>query len=224
MNKQLAETLEKKLGISQEQIVREEYEMIILKALFESKLGKSFVFRGGTALRLSYGSPRFSEDLDFSIIEDLDKKELKTLLKKVAEENEALQLKEALQKKYTYFGLLRVKEDFLRQPFSIKFEASIRPAEWKKDKDYQLLVLKSNVTALTVLAQVASLDWIKKEKKTIKPPRVRDVFDLWFIGQKSGKPVKMDFSAWGAKIVKRELHKLLPANDRKLLEQWLPEK
>lgn len=221
MNKQLAETLEKKLGISQEQIVREEYEMISLKALFESELGKSFVFRGGTALRLAYGSSRFSEDLDFSIIEDFDKKELKAVLKRIADQNEALRLKEALQKKYTYFGLFRVKEYFLKQAFSIKFEASIRPADWRKDKDYKLLTLNSQVTNLTVLAQIASLEWIEKEKKTIKPPRVRDVFDLWFIGQKLGKPVEMDFSAWEAKIVKRELHKLLPEKDRRLLAQWL---
>ena len=66
MNKQLADNLQKSLNISQEQIVREEYEMIILKQLFESELGRLFVFKGGTALRLAYGSPRFSEDLDFS--------------------------------------------------------------------------------------------------------------------------------------------------------------
>ena len=222
MNKQLADTLEKKLGISQEQIVREEYEMIILKSLFESELGKSFVFRGGTALRLAYGSPRFSEDLDFSVIESIDEKESKVLLKKIANQNEALQLKEALQKKYTYFGLFRVKEDFLKQTFSIKFEASIRPAEMQKNKDYRLLTLNSQVTNLTVLAQVASLEWIKKEKKTIKPPRVRDTFDLWLIDQKLGRRAKMNFSAWKASIVKRELRKLLPENDRRLLEQWLP--
>lgn len=165
MNKQLAEVLEKKLGISQEQIVREEYELVILKALFESELGKSFVFRGGTALRLAYDSPRFSEHLDFSIIEDVDEKKLKVLLKKIAGQNQALQLKEALQKKFAYFGLFRVKEDFLKQAFSIKFEASIRPIEMQKDKDYRLLTLSSQVSALTVLAQVASLEWIRKKKK-----------------------------------------------------------
>lgn len=224
MNKQLADTLEKKLGISQEQIVREEYEMIILKALFESKLGKLFVFRGGTALRLAYGSPRFSQDLDFSIIENIGEKELNVLLKRIAGQNKALQLKEALQKKYTYFGLFRVKEDFLKQAFSIKLEASIRPIEMRKNKDYRLLMLNSQVTNLTALAQVAGLEWIKKEKKTIKPPRVRDIFDLWFIGQKLGKRSKMDFNAWKSSIIKRELYKFLPENDRRLLEQWLPEK
>jgi len=224
MNKELAKILEKRLGISQEQIVREEYEMVILKALFESVVGKSFVFGGGTALRLAYGSPRFSEDLDFSVIENFDREKLKTLLEKIANRNESLQLKEALQKRYTYFGLFRVKEDFLQQAFSIKFEASVRPVKMQKDKDYRLLVLDSQVTNLTVLAQVVSLEWIGKEKKRIRPLRVRDIFDLWFIAQKLGKRAKMDFGGWETKIVKRELHKLLPENDRGLLEQWLPKR
>ncbi|MBC8386663.1 MAG: nucleotidyl transferase AbiEii/AbiGii toxin family protein, partial [Actinobacteria bacterium] len=101
MNKQLVESLQKSLGISQEQIVREEYEMIILKQLFESELGKSFVFKGGTALRLAYGSQRFSEDLDFSVVEDFDKNKLDSLLKRVADQYETLKLIETIQKKYT---------------------------------------------------------------------------------------------------------------------------
>ncbi len=224
MNKELAEILEKRLGISQKQVVREEYEMVILKTLFESETGKSFIFKGGTALRLAYGSPRFSKDLDFSVIENFDRKKLKALLEKIADQNESLQLKEALQKRYTYFGLFRIKEDFLKQALSIKFEVSIRPVKIRKDKDYQLLALSSKVTNLTALAQVASLEWIEKEKKTIKPPRIRDIFDLWLIAQKLGKGAKMDFGGWEAKVVRRELHKLLPENDRRLLEQWLPKR
>jgi predicted nucleotidyltransferase component of viral defense system len=173
---------------------------------------------------LAHGSPRFSEDLDFSIIGDFDRKKLKQSLEKIADQDESLQLKEALQKRFTYFGLFKVKEDSLHQPLSIKFEASTRPVKMQKDKDYQLLVLDSQVTNLTVLAQVASLEWIEKEKKTIKPPRVRDIFDLWFIAQRLDKPAKMDFSGWETKVVKRELHKLLPENDRRLLEQWLPKR
>lgn len=223
MNKQLADSLQKSLGISQEQIVREEYEMIILKTLFESELGKSFVFKGGTALRLAYGSPRFSEDLDFSVIEKFDKKVLDKLLKSIADQYEVLKFIEARQKYFTYFALFKVKEDLTPQAFSIKFEASIRPVDWKKDKDYQLLVLNSKVTNLTVLTQVASLERIEQEKLTIDPPRVRDLFDLWFIGQKLGTPTPMNFKGWDVRVVKRELHKLLPEQDRRLLEQWLPE-
>jgi predicted nucleotidyltransferase component of viral defense system len=221
MDKQLADTLQKRLGISQEQIVREEYGMILLKQLFESELGKSFVVKGGTALRLAYGSPRFSEDLDFSVIEPFDKKRLDGLLKTIANQYEPLRIIETIQKKYTYFGLFRVKEAFMSQAFSIKFEASVRPVGWKKDKDYKLLALGSQVTSLTVLAQVASLERLEQEKQTINPPRIRDIFDLWFIGQKLGKSIPMDFGDWEARVVRRELHKFLPQKDKRLLEQWL---
>lgn len=223
MNKQLVESLQKSLGISQEQIVREEYEMIILKQLFESELGKSFVFKGGTALRLAYGSQRFSEDLDFSVVEDFDKNKLDSLLKRVADQYETLKLIETIQKKYTYFGLFRVKEAFIAQAFSIKFEASIRPVNWKKDKGYKLLTLNSKVTNLTVLAQVVSLEYMEQEKRTIKPLRIRDIYDLWFIAQKLGKSTSIDFSDWSKKKVKQELHKFLPKKGRRLLEQWLQE-
>ena len=223
MNKQLADNFQKSLDISQEQIVREEYEMIILKQLFESELGKSFVFKGGTALRLAFGSQRFSEDLDFSVVENFDKEKLDSLLKKVANQNEALKLIETIQKKYTYFGLFRVKEAFMPQAFSIKFEASIRPVSWKKGRDYKLLSLNSKITSLTVLAQIASLECMEQEKRTIKPPRIRDVFDLWFIAQKLGKHTQMNFSDWDIKKVKQELHKFLPKKGRRLLDQWLQE-
>lgn len=221
MNKDLATSLERKLGISQEQVVRERYEIIILKKLFESELGKSFVFKGGTALRLAYGSPGFSEDLDFSVVADFNRAGLEALLKKITNQDQAIELKEALQKKYTYFGLFRIKEDFMNQAFSIKFEASTRPVNWKKGKDYQLQTLKSEVTNLTVLAQVATLKRIAKDKQNIKPPRIRDVFDLWFIGQKLDRLTPIDFSDWDSRVVKRELHKFLPQKNWSLLDPWL---
>lgn len=224
MNKQLAENLEKSLGIFQEQIVREEYEMIILKALFESEIGKFFVFKGGTALRLGYGSPRFSEDLDFSVVEKFNKETLVKILKSIAGQYEALELVETKQKFFTFFALFKVKEDFIPHAFSIKFEVSLRPVEWKKNKDFELLVLQSKVTILTVLSQIARLERIEQEKLTINPPRVRDLFDIWFIRQKLGKPAPLDFKGLDIRIVKRDLHKFLPERERKLLKQWLPER
>ncbi|MBL7078594.1 nucleotidyl transferase AbiEii/AbiGii toxin family protein [Candidatus Shapirobacteria bacterium] len=224
MNEQLAFSLAKKINISLEQVVREEYEIIILKKLFESDLGKYFVFKGGTALRLAYGSSRFSEDLDFSVVKSFKRNQLKQLLKEIDDQDSNLQLNQALQKKNTYFALFKVKQDFLPQAFSIKFEASVRPIAWKKNIDYQLATLNSQVTSLTVLAQVASLKRINKDKKRIKPLRIRDIFDLWFISQKLGSQFQLDFSSWPAKIVKRELNKYLPLKERELISQWLPEK
>jgi len=70
MEREIAERQARDLKIDVTQVVREFWEVLILKGLFDSPEGKFLIFKGGTALRLVYGSPRFSEDLDFSLAED----------------------------------------------------------------------------------------------------------------------------------------------------------
>ncbi|MDP2966867.1 MAG: nucleotidyl transferase AbiEii/AbiGii toxin family protein [bacterium] len=50
-------------------IVREYFQHVFLGELYKLKLPETerMLFKGGTALRVIYGSPRFSEDLDFSL-------------------------------------------------------------------------------------------------------------------------------------------------------------
>lgn len=47
-------------------IVREYFQHIFLSELYKLPEAEGLLFKGGTALRIIYGSPRFSEDLDFS--------------------------------------------------------------------------------------------------------------------------------------------------------------
>ncbi|MDO8519530.1 MAG: nucleotidyl transferase AbiEii/AbiGii toxin family protein [Deltaproteobacteria bacterium] len=48
-------------------IIREYFQHIFLERLYRDPQANQMLFKGGTALRIVYGSPRFSEDLDFSI-------------------------------------------------------------------------------------------------------------------------------------------------------------
>jgi len=59
------QSLSKELKIDIERLTREYWEMMILKEISQSKIGDFLIFGGGTALRLAFGSPRFSDDLDF---------------------------------------------------------------------------------------------------------------------------------------------------------------
>ncbi|MBU0618675.1 nucleotidyl transferase AbiEii/AbiGii toxin family protein [Patescibacteria group bacterium] len=222
MDKSLALEKQKTLRISLVQIVREEYEMVLLNNIFESSFGNKLVFRGGTALRLAYGSPRFSDDLDFTQIGKIKEKDFQEWCTKIAQATQNLELIEALKKYYTLYAKFRIKDPVLPQTIGIKVEISVRKEKWTKGKDYTLMNLKSEMMPITVMAQVASLEWIKKEKLTIFPPRIRDVFDLWFIGQVLKQPAEMDFSQFKANQVKRELHRLLPEGKQKLIETWLP--
>ena len=49
--------------------LREILQEIILLALYDAGFFKQAAFYGGTALRILHGLPRFSEDLDFSLLE-----------------------------------------------------------------------------------------------------------------------------------------------------------
>jgi len=48
-------------------VAREYFQHIFLGELYKLPGSEKLLFKGGTALRIVYGSPRFSEDLDFSL-------------------------------------------------------------------------------------------------------------------------------------------------------------
>ena len=48
-------------------IVREYFQHMFLSELYKLPGADQLLFKGGTALRVIYDSPRFSEDLDFSV-------------------------------------------------------------------------------------------------------------------------------------------------------------
>src|SRR3989344_2112963 len=48
-------------------IVREYFQHLFLSQMYKLNGAEKLLFKGGTALRIVYGSPRFSEDLDFSL-------------------------------------------------------------------------------------------------------------------------------------------------------------
>src|SRR3990167_1823013 len=165
MDKQIAESLAKKIQISKNYVVREEYEMLILKEIYESEFGSSLMFKGGTALRLVYNSARFSEDLDFTLIEDIDKGRFIEFIKGVGKKYPGIIEVSANEKHYTVFVLVKIKVEYLDRAFSIKIEISKRAGEWVKDKDYSDKIIKSEVAPLTVLARVANLEVILREKE-----------------------------------------------------------
>lgn len=49
-------------------ILREYFQHLFLSRLYQLPDAEPMLFKGGTALRILYGSPRFSEDLDFSVV------------------------------------------------------------------------------------------------------------------------------------------------------------
>ena len=220
MDKNLAKQLSKKLKIPTSQIVRKEYEFVILKELFSGKLRDKIVFKGGTALRLAYGSPRFSDDLDFSSIKNIKTEDFLKTAVDITKINPNITLGETVKKINTLFALFKISDPSVSTNFSIKVEISTRKEILKEGKDYSPVVLKSLVSPISLIANTMAIEKILKDKLKIEPRRIRDIFDIWFIKQYLGeKNSKMDFSGFKKNEVKRELNKLLPTSYKSLLDE-----
>jgi len=96
-----ANNLSKKLQININNIVREYWEMFILDGLYSSTLGTNLIFKGGTALRLIYNSPRFSEDLDFSLLNKINFNDFKKIVGDIISKQPELSIKEIYSKRNT---------------------------------------------------------------------------------------------------------------------------
>ncbi|MFA6306581.1 MAG: nucleotidyl transferase AbiEii/AbiGii toxin family protein [Patescibacteria group bacterium] len=183
MNQEQLVKLAKELGISFNQILREEAEMTVLDELAKNKISAKMLFYGGTALRLAYGSPRFSEDLDFLVIKPLPFGEFKEFIGRLIKQNEHWSLKDIKDKRQTMFALILVKDEKLKYNFSLKIEAHKPKNQVRLESELRLI--KSLISVFEPLLLTPTLNELKrlKEDALIGRKKARDIFDLWYIAQ-----------------------------------------
>lgn len=63
-------------------VIREYCQHLFLSQLYKISESEKLLFKGGTALRIIYGSPRFSEDLDFSLY-SIEKHDVKSFVEDI---------------------------------------------------------------------------------------------------------------------------------------------
>lgn len=209
--KQLSEFI-KKLEISRDQILREEAEMEILSELSKDKLGAKLVFYGGTALRLVYGSPRFSEDIDLLVIKKINFSEFKNFINDLIKKYNHWTLKDIKDKKQTMFAIIGITDEKLKHSFSVKIEAH-KPAQ-KVKLETELSLIKSPLNIVEPLLLTPTLKELKKlkEQALVRRKKGRDIFDLWYIAQSLREnfilPAKMP--KYAEREFKNELQVYLP--------------
>lgn len=209
MEREIAEIQARNLKIDTTNVVREFWEIVILKGLFDSPEGKFLIFKGGTALRLVYGSPRFSEDLDFSLTIDKLKNRFRLLIKKIVSPYPELTITDLEEKYYTYLGEIKIIQDYLPLPFRIKIEISKR---YEKDYKSELTIISSPVSTLQCLGRVATLEQLYEDKIACLKDRAKpkDIFDMWYICQKLKKVHEPGTISIPKRELVRDLRKYLP--------------
>jgi predicted nucleotidyltransferase component of viral defense system len=98
-------------------MLKEYLQYPVLNFLYSNKLYKQLIFTGGSCLRICYGMPRLSEDLDFDIPKELDGNFETELLGK--------QLKELFEKQYLVKIKIKVGENRIYLKFPILRELKL---------------------------------------------------------------------------------------------------
>jgi predicted nucleotidyltransferase component of viral defense system len=221
MEQLIAEQKARELRIDVTQVVRESWELILLKGLFDSPNGRDLIFKGGTALRLAYGFPRFSEDLDFSLTHDRLEGKFRGWVEKIIAPFPELTLTDLEEKRYTYLGEIKVTQEYLPFPFRVKVEISRREI---KDYQWKLQLLSSSVSTVQVLGQVGVLEQIYRDKISCLRDRAKskDLFDLWYLSQKLKIPYTPPPTTLTKKHLTRDLRKYLPKDFWPAAEELIP--
>ncbi len=160
----------------QDLIKQEQFELEVLDRLNTGRLLNNLVFGGGTMLRLCFGLNRFSVDLDFWIIKDID---VDRLFKDLKERlSQLYTVKDAANKFYTLLLELKSKD----YPRSLKIE--IRK-ETKKIKTEQAIAYSRHAN-IQVFLRVVSLKEMMKAKMEafLERKEIRDLFDMEFLLKK----------------------------------------
>jgi predicted nucleotidyltransferase component of viral defense system len=136
-------------------------------------------FKGGTALRIAYNSPRFSEDLDFSATLDdiapLEKAILNTL-ESIEKEGIKAEIKESKKTTGGYLSIIgfSVGEEYV----SIQLEVSLRQG----GKSGDVLTIDSDFMPPFPITVLKSEQLVgEKIQALLSRQKPRDFYDLYFI-------------------------------------------
>lgn len=210
MIKDIAEQLSRELRIGLDKVVREEWEMKVLEKISQSIIGEKIMFKGGTALRLVYNSPRFSDDLDFSPLTKIEFSDFKKVIKNIEKAYPEIVISDLYDKFYTYISEFKIVDSLVTQNIILKIELSKRKSQYKS----ALRLLSSPSSNLQPLIQVEEIGEILKDKlRTIEERKLpRDLFDIWFLCQKLRAPMADITIKIDKKLIFQELSKYLPKN------------
>jgi len=218
MEPRIAQNLATELDINVELVVREFWELAVLQVLLGTPVGNRVVFKGGTALRLAFGSPRFSDDLDFSTLQVVSFREFKAAVRRVVRKYPELELTDLAEKRQTLLAEFRVRDPALARPVRQVVEVSRRKPG---SLESELRLLASPCSPLRVLARVATPEAIWQEKLAALESRrePRDLFDLWFLGQELGRNLPSDAPKIDVRVLRRDLRKYLPRRFYPVVEE-----
>jgi len=210
-------------------VVREYFQQLFLSRLYQEKGSDRLLFKGGTALRIIWQSPRFSEDLDFTGV-SVSIKEIEVLMEGALAkiEGEGIQA-EIVESKRTSGGYLAIFQLGASEYKSqIQVEVSLRSG--KKWLGTAALVQSDLVIPYTLIHLKEDVLVAEKIRACLTRGKARDFYDLYFIlrGRLAFKEAFIQDKQLKSKLIetiksgkldfKRELKAFLPVSQHMVIK------
>ncbi len=227
----LVRTLADRYQTPSDNIVREYFQHLFLSHLYRQKDADHLLFKGGTALRIVWQSPRFSEDLDFTgtnaSIQAIESVLEKTLAG-IEEEGMNVEIDEAKKTSGGYFSILQFEGGGNRG--EIQLEVSLRGAG--RAAGDTALIPSEFIPAFTLIHLEEKILVHEKVMALLTRAKPRDFYDLYFIlrsrlafkeifqKDKTLKIKLMDAMQKTKLDAKSELKRFLPASQHGLLKNF----
>lgn len=198
-------------------IQREYVQHLFLSYFYQQKESKQIFFKGGTALRLIYNSPRFSEDLDFNSsfrgIEEIETSVINTLNEI---EREGIRT-EIVESKKTTGGYLAILS-FRLSSQSVELQIEISKRE-KGSKGEVTTITNDFIPTYTIMQLEVQFLTDEKLLALLSRKKPRDFYDLYFMLR-----TKSLISQEQKKVLSKALVELKKThiNFEKELKQFLP--
>jgi len=178
----------KKMSVAQQttelNIAREYAQHLFLSGFYQQRGTNQVMFKGGTALRIVYNSPRFSEDLDFSGF-GIRVSEIEDWVASASEGIEQagilVSIEESKKTSGGYLGILDL--EFSGYQVRILFEISLRRKNGLKGRG--VLVASDFVPAYTVTLLPEEALVGEKLVALLDRGKPRDFFDCYFMLRKN---------------------------------------
>jgi len=210
-------------------VVREYFQHLLLSGLYQEKGSDNLLFKGGTALRIIWHSPRFSEDLDFTGV-NVTVKGIETLIEGSLANMEMEGIKtEIVESKSTSGGYLAIFE-FATSEYKSQIQVEVSLRNGKKASGTAVLIQSDLVVPYTLIHLKEERLISEKIRACLTRGKARDFYDLYFIlrSRMAFKEAFIQDKQLKAKILnvvksgkldfKRELKMFLPVNQHRIIK------
>ena len=172
--------LAKKYNAPDSIVFREYVQLIFLENLYAATGSNKIIFKGGTAIHLMYKAPRFSEDLDFTVL--MSKGDFENFIDKVFQ-TISLSYEITFKERKTITGkryLLTASPEIISNSTFINLDFSFRETVTHVEKSP--LVTDYPMTVTSPIYYMGKDEIIaEKIRAILTREKGRDIYDLWFL-------------------------------------------